>query len=58
MNWLDIALIIGLIGGAFVGLRIGLIRAGFTADGITGGFSIVGQDCDVPDRGVGTYGRN
>ena len=58
MNWLDIALIIGLIGGAFMGLRIGLIRAGFTAAGITVGFLIVGQAADVLAVWLGKYTTN
>ena len=58
MNWLDIALIIGLIGGAFMGLRIGLIRAGFTAAGITVGFLIVGQASDDLAGWLGRYTTN
>ena len=58
MNWLDIALIIGLIGGAFMGLRIGLIRAGFTAAGITVGFLIVGQAADDLAGWLGRYTTN
>ncbi len=58
MNWLDIALIIGLIGGAFMGLRIGFIRAGFTAAGITVGFLIVGQAADDLAGWLGRYTTN
>ena len=58
MNWLDIALIVGLIGGAFMGLRIGLIRAGFTAAGITVGFLIVGQTSDGLAGWLGKYTTN
>ena len=58
MNWVDIALIIGLIGGAFMGLRIGLLRAGFTAAGITVGFLIVGQAADDLAGWLGKYTTN
>jgi len=58
MNWLDIALIIGLIGGAFMGLRIGLIRAGFIGAGITVGFLIVGQTADDLAGWLGKYTTN
>ena len=58
MNWLDIALIIGLIGGAFMGLRIGLIRAGFAAAGITVGLLIVGQASDDLAGWLGKYTTN
>ena len=58
MNWLDIALIIGVIGGAFMGLRIGLIRAGFTAAGITVALLIIGQAADDLAGWLGKYTTN
>ena len=58
MNWIDIALIIGLIGGALMGLRVGLLRAGFTAAGITVGFLIVGQVADDLAGWLGKYTTN
>jgi uncharacterized membrane protein required for colicin V production len=43
MNWLDLVFI-GIVGvSAFMGLKIGLIRAGFTALGIFVGSILGGQ---------------
>ena len=46
MNWLDLVFI-GIVGvSAFMGLKIGLIRAGFTALGIFVGSILGGQLSD------------
>ena len=46
MNWLDLVFI-GIVGvSAFVGLKIGLIRAGFTALGLVVGSIVGGQLSD------------
>ena len=46
MNWLDIGILIIVGVSAFMGLKIGLIRAGFTALGIFVGSVLGGQLSD------------
>jgi len=46
MNWLDIALILVVGVSAYMGLKIGLIRAGFTAIGVFVGTILGGQLSD------------
>jgi len=46
MNWLDLVLIIVVGLSAFMGLKIGLIRAGFIASGILVGSVLGGQLSD------------
>ena len=43
MNWLDFAIIITLAVGALLGIRIGIIRAGFAAAGVIFGIVMLGQ---------------
>ena len=46
MNWLDLILVIVVGVTAFMGLKIGLVRAGFTALGIFVGSILGGQLSD------------
>ena len=46
MNWLDLVLVIVVGVSAFMGLKIGLVRAGFTALGIFAGSILGGQLSD------------
>ena len=49
MNWLDLAIIITVIGGTFFGLWIGFVRAAFTALGIIVGILVAGMVTDNAD---------
>ena len=46
MNWLDIVIIVVLVGAALFGLEYGLIRAGFNAIGMVVGSLLAGQWSD------------
>ena len=46
MNWLDLALIITVIGATFLGLWIGFVRAAFTALGVIIGVLVAGLVTD------------
>ena len=46
MNWLDLALIITVIGGTFFGLWIGFVRAAFTTLGVIIGIMVAGLVTD------------
>ena len=46
MNWLDLVLIALVVVGAFLGMRVGLIGAAFTAAGIIIGWLLAGQLSD------------
>ena len=46
MNWLDLALIIAVIGATFLGLWIGFVRAAFTALGVIVGVLVAGLVAD------------
>lgn len=46
MNWLDIVIIVVLVGAALFGLKYGLIRAGFNAIGMVVGSLLAGQWSD------------
>ncbi len=46
MNWLDVALILVVGVSAYMGLKFGLIRAGFTAIGVFFGSVLCGRQCD------------
>ena len=46
MNWLDIVIIVILLGGAVQGMRMGLIGAAFSAVGMLIGWQLAGQFSD------------
>ena len=43
MNWLDIVLIIALVGSAFIGLRLGIIKAVLSLIGLIAGVVLAGN---------------
>ena len=46
MNWLDLALIITVIGGVVFGLWSGFVRAAFTTLGVIAGLLVAGSATD------------
>ena len=46
MNWLDVSIIILVLGGSCLGMQLGLIRATFTVVGIRIGTTVVGPISD------------
>lgn len=46
MNWLDIAIIVVIVGSAFMGLRTGIIKAAFSLAGLIAGVILAGRYYD------------
>ncbi len=46
MNWLDIAIIVVIVGSAFMGLRSGIIKAAFSLAGLIAGVILAGRYYD------------
>lgn len=55
MNWLDYGIIIIAVAGAFFGIRLGFIRAGFTALAIILGMFMVSQVTDQVAAWISSY---
>ena len=55
MNWLDFAIIITVVAGAFFGIRTGIIRAGFAALAVILGMFMVGEVTGYVSVWFGNY---
>ena len=58
MNWFDWVLVATVIAGSLLGIRIGFIRAAFTALGVMAGVLVVGQITDNVADWLANYTSN